>query len=221
MRKLAIGLAVASCVTLLAMVIVSIVTGATQEAHEHIAVPDVYAANLLAHADGLRLVMALDVAFLVLYTAFFATLPGYLRAIGQPRVLVTIALGAMIAVALRDMLEDHYMLALLAQAEHGIAPTSGAIAYQTTESATKFSISYLALMVFGLAVPRTTRIGLVLALFLTVGTLVAAVAGLAVSPSAQASIDSGRWVGFLIGFALAIAWLVRQRDAEPDVRAGA
>ena len=76
---------------------------------------------------------------------------------------------------------------LLDGAEHGVLPSAGAIAFQVVESATKFSVSYLALFLFGLAIPRDTRLGLVLCLFLTAGTLASAVIGYALPPSAQAS----------------------------------
>jgi hypothetical protein len=27
--------------------------------------------------------------------------------------------------------------------------------------------------------------------------------------------ETGRWIGFLLGFGLAIAWLLKSKDAEP------
>jgi hypothetical protein len=76
----------------------------------------------------------------------------------------------------------------------------------------KFSVSYFSLVAFGLAIPRTTKLGSVLCLFLTVGTLLTAVIFYAAPPEFQASLESGRWIGFLAGFLLAIAWLRQQRD---------
>src|SRR5262249_56563944 len=62
-------------------------------------------------------------------------------------------------------------LAMLDMAEHQVLPAADAIAWQSAESAVKFSLSFLSLLLFGLAIPRTTKLGLVLSLFLTVGTL--------------------------------------------------
>jgi hypothetical protein len=68
-------------------------------------------------------------------------------------------------------------------------------------------------VLFGLAIPRTSKLGIALALFLVVGTLISAVVGYAVPPTMQSSVESGRWIGFLVGFALAIIWLRQQPDS--------
>jgi uncharacterized membrane protein YraQ (UPF0718 family) len=68
---------------------------------------------------------------------------------------------------------------------------------------------------FGLAIPRDTRLGVVLAVFLVAGTLISGVLGYAAPPAWRAQLDSGRWVGFLLGFVLAGAWLRTQPDAPP------
>jgi hypothetical protein len=207
-RRIAVVLALATMAVLLAMVVVSLATGATQELHEHYVPPDVYARDLLAHAAGLRLVMGLDVAFLVLYSAFFIALADHLRA--SP--FTKFALGAMLGVALLDIVEDHHILSLLAVAEAGRPIDDVRIALQDTLSQVKFSLSYLALTLFGLAIPRTDRLGWVLCVFLTAGTLASAVLGYGSPPAWRASLDSVRWIGFLGGFGLATAWLARQPD---------
>jgi hypothetical protein len=148
----------------------------------------------------------------VLYTAFFAAFAAYLRERGRP--FAMLALGLMIGTALLDIIEDHHILTMLDAAEHGIAISPGQIGFQVVESASKFTLSYLALVMFGLAVPRDTKLGLALFLFLTVGTLISAVVGYALPPSSAASFDSGRWVGFFLGFGLAIAWLWRAPEVE-------
>ena len=208
MRRLAICLALATAAVLVAMVVVGVTTGATQERHEHFMAPDAYAEALLEHARGLRVLMALDIAFLLLYTPFFVAFAAVLR--GRP--FVGLALGTMIATAVLDIIEDHHIIAMLESAEHGVVPSATSIMYQAAESTTKFSLSYLSLVLFGLAIPRTSKLGIALALFLVVGTLISAVVGYAVPPTMQSSVESGRWIGFLVGFALAIAWLRQQPD---------
>ena len=210
MRKLAIYLAGCTAAVLAVMVVVSLVTGAAQEPHEHFAPPEVYALSLVEHARALRAVFALDVAFLILYTAFFAAFAAYLRGLGRP--FVHLALGAMVATALLDVVEDHHILTLLDQAEQRILPTTGAIAFQAVESACKFTLSYLSLVLFGLAIPRTTKLGWVLALFLVVGTLLTAVIGYSASGAEIANLDKTRWIGFFVGFGVAIAWLLKQPE---------
>ncbi len=212
MRKLAILLAGAAGVMLLLMVLTAVITGATQEKHEHFMQSGDYAMSLLHHAKGLRILMGLDIAFSVLYTLFFATLAMYLRDVGAPRVFIYLGLGAMVLTGLLDMIEDHHIISLLEAAEHGVLPADSSIAWQAAESSVKFSVSYFSLVAFGLAIPRTTKLGYVLCLFLTVGTLLTAVIFYAAPPEFQASLESGRWIGFLAGFALAIAWLRQQRE---------
>jgi hypothetical protein len=211
-RKLAITVAGCTAAVLVVMAVVSVATGVTQEAHEHFATPELYALRLIDQSKGLRGVMALDIAFLCLYTAFFTLLAIHLRSRGRPAALVWLALGAMVATALLDIVEDHHILALLDQAEHRVLPTADAIAWQSLESATKFSVSFLSLVLFGLAIPRDTKLGIGLALFLTAGTLLSAIVGYAVPPASATVVEAGRWLGFLIGFALAIAWLMREPE---------
>ncbi|HTL34887.1 MAG TPA: hypothetical protein VL326_17280 [Kofleriaceae bacterium] len=205
MRKLSILLAGFTMGVLVLMVITGMITGATQEKHEHFMFPEQYAVSLLGEAKGLRILMALDIAFLILYTAFFAAFTKYLRAIGRP--FAVLGFGAMLATAILDIIEDHHIISMLESVEHRVLPSAAMIQLQAAESAVKFSMSFLALVFYGLAVPRNTKLGLALCLFLTVGTLVSGVLGYAAPPDMQAKLESGRWVGFLIGFALSIAWL--------------
>ena len=212
MRKLAILLAGTSAAILIVMVGVTFATGATQELHEWYAPPDDYAQALLAKPGALRLLFGLDIAFLISYTAFFAAFADYLRALKRP--FVRLALAAMIGTALLDIVEDHHILTMLGMAEHGRPISDFEIAMQQVISSTKFSISYLSLLLFGLAIPRDTVLGFVLALFLTVGNVATGVLGYAAPPSWREQLDGGRWIGFLIGFGLAAAWLRKSRDPE-------
>lgn len=208
----ALALAGGTALVLVAMIGVTAVTGASQEQHEHVTAD--YAASLVAQAGPARLLFGLDIAFVGLYTAFFAALASILRR-AQPKTLgadlAGIAFVLLLAVAVLDVIEDHHILALLRLAELGKPLDDGALAWQQVLSSTKFSLSYLSLVLYGLAIPRTTRLAWALATFLVVGTLVNAVVDYAISPAAHAAIDGGRWIGFLAGFGLAGAWLAQQR----------
>ena len=212
-RKLALYTAGCAGGVMLAMAVLSIVTGVTQEAHEHVAVPEAYGISLLEDSRALRPLFALDVAFTILYACFFAALALYLRDRKAPPLLVWLGLGALMVTAVLDLLEDHHILVMLDEVEHRILPTAGEIAFQATESACKFSVSFLGLVLFGLAVPRDRKLGTALFLFLTVGTLLSAVLGYAMPSSSMMTVEAGRWVGFLAGFGLAIAWL--RSEPEP------
>jgi hypothetical protein len=212
-RRLALVLLPCTAIILLAMVAIAVATGATQEAHEHYKPPLEYAAGLLEHASPVRLVFGLDVGFLVLYTGFFAALARYLHQRKQP--FAWFAFGLMAAVAVLDILEDHHILTLLSMAERGRPLDDGAIAFQDVLSQTKFSVSYVALFMYGLAIPRTSKLAWALALFLTAGTIVTAVLGVGAPPAWRESLDGGRWMGFLAGFGLAGAWL--RSAPEPSI----
>jgi hypothetical protein len=209
-RRLAMALAGFTLGILVVMTVISLATGASQEPHEHFALPENYAVGLLEHAGALRAVFALDIAFLVLYTSFFAALAKYLGEQGRP--FVRLALGLMVATAVLDIIEDHHIVAMLDGAEAGSLPSATEILVQSVISSTKFSISYLALVLFGIAIPRTTTLGWVLSIFLTAGTLISAVIGYALPPAAAHGFDQGRWVGFLLGFVLSIVWLKQQPE---------
>jgi len=194
------------------MLRVTCATGATEELHEWYAAPDDYAQALLVHPGALRLLFGLDTAFLIFYTAFFAAFADHLRALGRP--FVRLALAAMIGTALLDIVENHHILTMLGMAEHGRPISDFEIAMQQVISSTKFTLSYLSLLLFGLAIPRDTRLGIVLALFLTVGNVATGALGYAAPPAWREQLDGGRWIGFLIGFGLAAAWLHKSRDPE-------
>lgn len=211
-RRLALVLGGFTLGILVVMVAISLITGASQEVHEHFALPELYGFRLVTQGGALRALFALDVAFLALYTSFFAALARYLGERGRP--FVRLALGFMIATAVLDVIEDHHIVTMLDAAEKNILPSAAEISAQAVLSSTKFSMSYVALVLFGLAIPRDTKLGWALCLFLSAGTLASAVIGYALPPAAQASFDSGRWVGFLIGFSLALAWLRSQADGK-------
>ena len=211
-RRLAFVLVLATAATLTAMVIVSFVTGATQEQHEHYSPPLRYSLGLVEPAGGLRVLMGLALAFLILYTGVFAALAEHLKAIGRP--FARLALAFMIATAVLDVIEDHQILTALDLAEDGKQVGETWIAGQQILSATKFAMSYLGTFLFGLAIPRTTRWGMVASLFFVAGTLVTALVSLAAPPDVRHILDSTRWLTFLAGFAVLAAWLRTTPDAR-------
>jgi hypothetical protein len=214
-RRLALYLCGATTAVVVVMLAITAVTGVTQEAHEYVVRPADYAASLLAAPGATRLLFGVDLAFVVLYTVLFVALASHLVARGAPRVLVRLAVGAILVVAALDIVEDHHILSLLDLAEHGGVPGDAAMVFQQALSATKFTVSTLALVSFGFAVPRDRRLGWVLAVFLVVGPLVTTVVANASPPELRAGNDLGRWLGFLVGFVLAGAWLRGESDLEP------
>jgi hypothetical protein len=211
MRKLLVVLAGATALLLVAMMILSFTTGVTQEAYEWYLAPAEYARGIAEHPETVRLVFAIDVGFLVLYTAFFTTLSRYLGRLGRP--YVRLALAFMLGTAVLDIVEDHHIATILDMVLRGRLPSDLQLAAQQVMSGTKFTLSYISLVLFGLAIPRDRKLGIALCVFLTVGTVASAILNNATGEALRAQNATGRWFGFLLGFALIVAWL---RDA-PDV----
>lgn len=218
-----VPLAAASIATLAAMASITAVTGVSQETFEIVRDPDVYAAALRDHATVVRAVFALDTVFLVLYSALFLV---FARRIATPatRAMIAVGVGALLATAVLDMIEDHHILAMLAGVEVGDPPGAARIGFQHTLSQVKFNVSYLGQFLVGLAVPRVTWAGKLLAVLLTVGTVVQGAWLYAAPPHLLSVGNAGRWGGFVLGFALVIV-LVRQQDRSaaptPDAAATA
>ena len=208
--RMTAALAVGGIACLLAMMVMTLISGVSQETFEIVRAPDVYANGLAGHTGALRWLFGVDAAFLVLYSAVFV---GFAHRIATPsnRRFVIVGVIALLITALFDAIEDHHILAMLYGVEVGIRPSPGEIVFQHTLSQVKFNISYIGLFFVGLSVPRTTVAGRVLALLLTVGTLVQCVWLYAAPVSLLPVGNVGRWVGFLIGFALVIR-LMRSRS---------
>lgn len=207
-----IALALAAIACLIAMLVVTAVSGVSQETFEIVRAPDVYADGLAAHTGALRLLFGIDSAFLVIYAAAFVGLAHHIVTPGN-RWFVVLGVGALLLTALLDMTEDHHILAMVYGVESGVRPSAGEIVFEHTLSQVKFNVSYLGLFLLGLAIPREAWAGRMLALLLTVGTLIQSV-WLYAAPVAMLPVgNAGRWVGFLIGFALTIQ-VVRRGGAS-------
>lgn len=202
---LTIALAALCMVLLTAMVAITAVTGVSQEAFEVLR-PD-YAAAIARAAPALRLVIALDTLFLIAYTAVFALL---VQALGvAPAPLARLGVRLMIAVAVLDLVEDQHLLALARSAAAGARFDELTLRLQQVLSQSKFLLSYLALAMLALGLPRADRHERAFALMLGVPLPLLGALQWAV-PALEAPLNVGRWVGFLAGFAAAI-WVLARR----------
>lgn len=206
--RLATALAVAAMLLLSAMVAVTAVTGVAQEPFE--LVRHDYATAIAAAAGPLQVVVALDGLFLVAYTGFFVTLPRALGVADHPT--VRMAVRTLVAVAVLDVVEDQHLVAMARSAREGLPLGTIEITAQHVLSQVKFHLSYLALALLALGLPRGTSgerafawmIGLPL-------PLVGALAW--VSPALDPAVSVARWLGFMGGFGGAIA-VLRARAAR-------
>lgn len=201
----------AAMAVLVAMIAITAATGVSQETFEIVRAPAIYAAELRQYELPLRALFGLDSAFLILYATLLVLVALHLMT-RENRPVLAIAIGAILATALLDMTEDHHILAMLRGAVRDIAPSPGQIAFEHTLSQVKFHLGYLAELLIGLCLPRRTVAARVLAFLLTVGTLVQGAWLYAAPDAALPAGNYGRWIGFLVGFALIIR-IVRRPGA--------
>lgn len=204
----------AAMAVLVAMIAITAATGVSQETFEIVRAPAVYAADLRSHELPLRALFGLDSAFLILYATLLVLVA--LRFMSDDnRVVLAIAIGAILGTALLDMTEDHHILAMLRGAVRDLPPSNAQIAFEHTLSQVKFHLGYLAEFLIGISLPRRTFAHKLLAALLTVGTLVQGAWLYAAPDAALTAGNYGRWIGFLVGFGLI------SRIARPGAAAAA
>ena len=213
--RLAIALAATAALILTAMVAITAATGVAQEPFEVLRTD--YRPAIARAAPALRAVIALDALFLIAYAAFFVTLPRALGVADHP--LVRLAVRAMLAVAVLDMIEDQHLLAVARAARLGLPVDDTRLALQQVLSQVKFHLSYLAVAFLALGLPRRDRVERAFAWAL--GLPLALLGALAWStPALEPAVGIARWLAFMSGFGGAIA-LVRRRASAPGPAAGA
>jgi hypothetical protein len=148
-HKLAPRFAVASAILFVTLVVMQIVTGASQAYFEVVHPPAIYASQMLAHAGWFRIVVALDNVFIGAYVGAFV-----FGALALPRRAATwLFLAAGIAVGLLDLEENHHMLALLHAAEDGLPIAVGDLIRRMDLSSAKFAFAHLAGFFLAFLVP--------------------------------------------------------------------
>ncbi len=191
----------AAALALLAQIAITLATGVAQEPLERVLAPDAYHALLLAHPAALRAVFTIDGVFLVLYTTFFLLIARALaRPGGTAAALAGIAAAAMLGTAILDIVENQHILGLLAAAELGRAPDADAIAWQATASQVKFHLSYFAVFLFGLLLPRRTGLERLIAGSCVLVQLPLGLLTFVAPPPWQDVLVAARWGFYLVGF---------------------
>ena len=152
-----------ACAAVVAMVGVFFATGVGQDPLQFVHAPEDYARLLLKNPPALRVCLAFDNAFIVFYASMFVALGMLLLRRGAPRLLVGVAVTALLLLALLDMAENFHFMVMLSCAERGAPPPAWEIGAQVFESLLKFHVSYLGLFLLGFALPRDTAPSRVLA----------------------------------------------------------
>jgi hypothetical protein len=136
---------------------VAVATGVSQEYFEGVHPVREYSERIAAAAPVLRLDFALDNVFILAYASFFTGLAIVLRR-SADHSLVNLALAAMLAVALLDIVENHHIMAMADAAVLGVPLGEGEIRLQAVLSLVKFHLSCLGAVLLAAAMPRTTSL---------------------------------------------------------------
>lgn len=148
--------ALAAGLALLAMLLITLLNnGMTAQDFELFALPDSYAQAIRAADAPLRAILSFDYLFIVFYTTAFIFL-AMAQAKDGNRLLVGVALGAIILTALLDLLENHDILTLLTMAKAGVPISVDALHHRMVFSQLKFHSSYLGFFLFAFVLPKDT-----------------------------------------------------------------
>ncbi|MGH9821848.1 MAG: hypothetical protein ACREDR_01110 [Blastocatellia bacterium] len=151
-----IGL-VASLLVLI-LVAMNVVTGVSQEYFESVHPVQEYMQLLVRDARQLNLTFTVDNLFVVSYAAFFTGLAAVLRTSAHGTIL-KIALGAMLAVALLDSIENHHITAMANAALNGTPLLNEEIRAQAVLSSVKFHLSCFGGLALAAVFPRVSVLG--------------------------------------------------------------
>jgi hypothetical protein len=146
----------ASAGLLLVLVALQLGSGVTQQWFEGVHPLDEYAARLVAQASWLRGIVAVDDVFIAAYTSAAVLAALALRASGSPVWGIAIAGG--LATGLLDLEENHHMLAMLVEAQRGLAISAASLEHRMVFSAFKWLFGPLAYCFFALGLPAGSRL---------------------------------------------------------------
>jgi hypothetical protein len=201
-------LAVASAAILVTMILLTAVTGVAQEPFEVVRPLDAYLASLRASAPSLRIILAADALFIAAYAAFFVTFSRAVAAHGTPD-LLRLGTTLLLLTAALDAVEDQHLFALARSVELGEEITLTTLRAQHLLSQTKFHVSYVGLVLFGLGLPRRDAVERAFALSVALPVPILGAILWAAPPALDMPLSVARWFGFLGGFAGAILVLRR------------
>lgn len=153
----------ASCLCLLALMVLTLTTGHSQQTFEFAGSTQAYAARLIQAASSLRWLVALDDVFIACYVTATLLFVRELASANEGGVLSdqTRALAPWIAAlglsaGLLDFTENHHILSLLRLAQDGLALDATQLTLRETLSSLKWLAGHLAFFMVGLSLPNTT-----------------------------------------------------------------
>lgn len=155
--KIISRLAFVAGILILAMFLITLTTGVSQEKFEITQTSADYTRALVAAQNPLRLIFTVDLVFITVFTTLFIILPQYLKNGDRIRsAIANVAIGAMLVCGFLDYFEDLHILTMLHGAVKEIPLTQNQIAAQMLVSMLKFCASYLSLFLLAFILPGET-----------------------------------------------------------------
>jgi hypothetical protein len=199
----------ASAALLLVLVAMQLGSGVTQQWFEGVHPLDEYAARLVAQAGWLRGIVAVDDVFIAAYTAAAVLAAAALKQTGSP--LWGLALAGGVATGLLDLEENHHMLAMLVEAQQGIALSAASLEHRSVLSALKWALGPIAYGLFALGLPTGSRLARTVQLYTWLWVLPLTAAVLAIDdPLVLRPLAFVRLVSVVLGF-VSLGVLLRPR----------
>lgn len=144
--------ALASGLSLFALMVLSMSSGANQQHFEVVMAPQLYAQDLLKQAIGLKQIIALDDFFIACYVTVSILFVSHLNGSAAPALRPWIV-GMGVAAGVLDFIENHHILAMLHQAQAGGVPDITELILRENLSALKWMLGHTAFFMVGWCLP--------------------------------------------------------------------
>jgi len=217
------ALAFLASAIVLCMVAGILATGFSQELFELAPSPALVADQLRdqpVHALGLRINLGLDNLFIVVYSAFFVLLAVRLHALLSP-VTITVALASLLLTSLLDAVENHHILLMLHDFQHGAAISAEELQWQMVVSNLKFHASYVGAFLFAFGFYRLGGLARVIAWLLWFGYVPLGMITFVVPVEIVVPFALARTIFFVLVFALGGIYFLRDKETLAPVAAAA
>lgn len=156
-RKIISRLSFASGLCILAMFLVTVITGKSQEIFEVTQTVEQYSKNLVESQNALRVIFTFDIIFICLFMTLFVFLAQHLKTNGRTgNTIANVAMVALLITGFLDFYEDLHILTMLHAAINDLPIEQTQIASQMLFSMLKFCSSYFGLFLLAFILPSKT-----------------------------------------------------------------
>ncbi len=217
LNRILAALAFLAAAIVLVMVAAILATGFFSQEFFELAPSPVSVADQLRnqplHTLGLRINLGLDNLFIVVYSAFFVFLAVRLPTLLSPPI-IAVALASLLLTALLDAVENHHIMLMLHDFQHGAPVSAEELQWQMLVSNLKFHASYVGAFLFAFGFYRLGGLGRVIAWLLWFGYVPLGMITFAVPVEVITPFALARTVFFVLVFALGGIYFLRDKETS-------